>query len=310
MRLVNDKEEPVEVKSVDLIALISQMFLVALGIATWVFSPMTMVLSHCRFTNPWSKVAGLGGAVLALLLLEVPPAQVVLGFVFGLFVADSLQRQVKPMQLLAQSLLVGLSVAVVALAWSSVTQNIPLGQFWAQWVSDVVEKLKTTQGFEGAMNWVVVKDLLTFEGPFLYLSALLLATWVSIGAAAHFGWVTDGKSPYCATSLRDFRLPKWIGISFIVSFVATMLVKSQFQYLAGGIFRVLSGFMFIQGTICLSIVFSQRGVRRPVRTLVYSVAIVLGFYALVGMGILSPWILRKRREASPQVLSNQLEEQT
>lgn len=310
MRLVNDKEEPIEVKSVDLIALISQMFLVALGIATWVFSPMTMVLSHCRFTNPWSKVAGLGGAVLALLLLEVPPAQVVLGFVFGLFVADSLQRQVKPMQLLAQSLLVGLSVAVVALAWSSVTQNIPLGQFWAQWVSDVVEKLKTTQGFEGAMNWVVVKDLLTFEGPFLYLSALLLATWVSIGAAAHFGWVTDGKSPYCATSLRDFRLPKWIGISFIVSFVATMLVKSQFQYLAGGIFRVLSGFMFIQGTICLSIVFSQRGVRRPVRTLVYSVAIVLGFYALVGMGILSPWILRKRREASPQVLSNQLEEQT
>lgn len=67
MQLVNDKPDKTEVKSVDVFALISQMFLVSVGIATWVFAPMVMVFSHCRFTNPWSKLAGLGGAILALL---------------------------------------------------------------------------------------------------------------------------------------------------------------------------------------------------------------------------------------------------
>ncbi|NBX68122.1 MAG: hypothetical protein EBR01_04045 [Proteobacteria bacterium] len=310
MRLVNDKQEPIEVKSVDLLALVSQMFLVALGIATWVFSPMTMVMAHCRFTNPWSKVAGIGGALLALILLEVPLAQVVLGFVFGLFVGDSFQRQIKPMQLLSQALMVGLGTAVVELVWGSVSQNTSIGLFWTSWVGDLIEKLKATQTFEGAMNWSLIKDLVTFEGPFLYLSALLLSSWIALGSAAHFGWVNDGKSPYSSVSLRELRLPHWVRLSFIVSLVATMLVKSQFQYLAGGIFRVLSGLMFIQGTICLSVVFSQRGIRRGVRTLVYSVAILLGFYALVGMGIMSPWILRKRRGVSPQAPLNQLEEQT
>jgi len=310
MRLVNDKQEPIEVKSIDIFALISQMFLVSVGIATLVFAPMTMVLSHSRFTNPWSKLAGLGGAVLALVMLEVPLSQVVVGFVFSLFVGDSFHKQVKPFQLLTQALALGLTVAVLGLFWGAVAQHIKPTEFWVQWVGDLIARLRGTSAFEGAVNFELIKDLVIYEGPFLYLSALLLSAWIALGAAAHFGWVTDEKSPYSSNSLRQFSVPKWVAGAFLVSFFLTLTVTSNFQYLVGGIFRVLSGFMFIQGSICLSVMLSQRGVRHGVRTLVYGVAVLLGFYALVGMGIMSPWILRKRRGVSPQISPNNLEEQT
>ncbi len=310
MRVVNDKQDPVEVKSVDIFALISQMFLVSVGIATWVFAPMTMVLSHCRFTNPWSKVSGLGGAILALLFLEVSLAQVVIGFVLSLFVADSLQKEVKPFQLLSQSLAVALVAAAGCLIWGSITENIRVQDFWGRWVAELIEKLKATHALDGAMNIAVIKDLILYEGPFLYLLASLLSIWIAVGAAAHFGWVKEEKSPYSAVSLKAFRVPRWLSLCFIISFALTLVVTSRYQYLVGGVFRVLSGFIFIQGSICLSILLAQRGVRHSVRTFIYCVAVLLGFYALVGMGIMSPWILRKRRGISPQILPNYLEEQT
>jgi hypothetical protein len=68
--------------------------------------------------------------------------------------------------------------------------------------------------------------------------------------------------------------------------------------------------MFIQGSVCLALFLEQRRVRRGVRTLIYSMATVLGFYALVGMGIMSPWILRRKNRVSPQILRTNLEEQT
>lgn len=310
MRLVNDKQEPIEVKSVDVFALISQMFLVSVGIATGVFSPMVMVLSHCRFNNPWSKVAGVGGAVLAILLLEVPLAQVVIGFVFGLFVADCLQREVKPFHLISQAMAVGLIAAIACLFWGSITQHVTFSEFWGRWVVELIERLKATQAFEATMNWEMIKDLVLYEGPFLYLSALMLSTWIALGAAAHFGWVKEEKSYYSSASLKKLRIPRWLGLCFLASFVATFVIRSHYQYLVGGVFRVLSGFMFIQGSICLSIMLSQRGVRHGLRTLIYCVAVLLGFYALVGMGIMSPWILRKKGGISPQILPNNLEEQT
>ena len=310
MRLVNDKQETNEVKSVDVFALISQMFLVSVGIATWVFSPMVMVLAHCRFSNPWSKVAGLGGAVLALLFLEVPLSQVVIGFVLGLFVADSLSRQVKPFQLLSQSMAVALVAAVGALVWASFLEKISVGEFWAKWVGDLIEKLKTTQALEGSMNWNLLKELVLYEGPFLYLSAVLLSVWIAIGAAAHFGWIKEEGNSYSATSLKGIRIPRWLNLAFAGSFALTLLVTSDYQYVVGGVFRVLSGLMFVQGSICLSILLTQRGVRHSVRTFIYCVAVLLGFYALVGMGVMSPWILRKRSRISPQILPNNLEEQT
>jgi hypothetical protein len=310
MRLVNDKQETNEVKTVDIFALISQMFLVSVGIATWVFSPMVMVLSHCRFTNPWSKVAGLGGAVLALLFLEVPLSQVVIGFVLGLFVADSLSRQVKPFQLLSQSLAVALVTALGCLFWASLTENIKVGEFWAKWVVELIEKLKTTHALEGTINWSLVKDLVLYEGPFLYLSAVLLSIWIAVGSAAHFGWIKEESNRYSASSLKGITIPRWLNLAFAVSFALTLFVTSDYQYLVGGLFRVLSGFMFVQGSVCLSILLAQRGVRHSVRTLIYCVAVLLGFYALVGMGVMSPWILRKRGRISPQILMNNLEEQT
>jgi len=310
MRVVNDKQDPVEVKSVDLFALISQMFLVSVGVATWVFSPMVMVLSHCRFANPWSKAAGLGGAILALLFLEVPLAQVVLAFVVGLFVADGVERQVKPFQLISQTLAVAMLSALACLVWGAVVQGQALSHFWMNWVTTLVDRVQSGNALQKTVNWAALKDLILFEGPFLYLSATLMTLWISVGAAAHFGWIKEESNLYSSKSLKTFRVPRWVSLVFIVSFVGQLVVTSSYHYVAGGIFRVLSGFMFIQGSVCLALLLEQRKVRSGVRTLIYSMATVLGFYALVGMGIMSPWILRKKNRVSPQILRTNLEEQT
>jgi hypothetical protein len=308
MRVVNDREDPIEVKSVDIFALISQMFLVSVGVATWVFSPMVMIYSHSRFSNPWSKIASLGGAVLALLFLEVPVSQVVIGFVVGLFVADSVERQVKPFQMLSQSLALALAVALGCVVWGSLTQNKGISEFWMSWVSSLMEKLQVGNPIGQAMNWTALKDLILFEGPFLYLSATLMSIWVALGSAAHFEWFKSSENIYCSGRLKSLQLPRWLNIAFVVSFVSTLVGKPNEQYVLGGIFRVLSGFMFIQGSVCLAVLLQQRNVRKGIRTLIYIVATVLGFYALVGMGIMSPWILRRNR-ISPQILKENLEEQ-
>jgi Predicted membrane protein (DUF2232) len=310
MRVVNDKQDPIEVKSVDIFALISQMFLVSLGVATWVFCPMVMVVTHCRFTNPWSKLASLGGAILALLFLEVPLSQVLLGFVVSLVVADLFDRQVKPFQLLVQALLVALIAALGCLYWGAVGEHLSVGQFWMHWVAEVIDKLKSTNALEGAVNWVAIKELILYEGPFLYLSASLLSFWIALGSAAHFGWVKEETNVYSSKSLKALRLPRWMNPLFALFFALTLIVTSPAHYAISGVFRVLSGFLFIQGSICLSIVLEQRGVRKNIRTLIYCLSVLLGFYALVGMGMMSPWILRKRREVSPQISLSKLEEQT
>lgn len=309
MRVVNDKQDPIEVKSVDVFALISQMFLVSVGIATWAFSPLVMILAHCRFSNPWSKAAGLGGAVLALLFLEVPVYQVIIGFVVGLYVADGFNKQVEPFQLISQTVAVALVSALGCLAWGASAVKSSIYDFWVVLVTDWITRFQTGNPLKGSMNWEMVKNLLLFEGPFLYLSATLMATWIAIGVAAHFEWVKDDSNVYSSKALKNFRVPRWISLAFIVAFVGTLLVSSQYQYFIGGIFRVLSGFMFIQGSVCLALLLEHRGVRRGLRTLIYVVACMLGFYALVGMGIMRPWILRKRKGISPQIPNQNLEEQ-
>lgn len=309
MQLVNDKPDKTEVKSVDVFALISQMFLVSVGIATWVFAPMVMVFSHCRFTNPWSKLAGLGGAILALLFLEVSLPQVVIGFVFGLVVADSLSKETKLLHVFFQSLAVALFTAVGCLLWASFTENIKIGDYWVRWVGNLIAQLKTSNVLDKAIDWSLVQDLILYEGPFLYLSASLLSVWIAIGAAAHFGWVKEA-SPYSSKALKSFRLPIVFTMAFSIFFAASVVVTSEYRFVVGGLFRVLSGFMFVQGSICLSVLLAQRGVRRGVRTFIFCVAVLLGFYALVGMGVMSPWLLRKKRGISPQILPINLEEQT
>jgi hypothetical protein len=124
------------------------------------------------------------------------------------------------------------------------------------------------------------------------------------------GWIKEEGNLYSSKSLKTFKVPRWVSLLFIASFVGQLVVTSNYHYVVGGIFRVLSGFMFIQGSVCLALFLEQRRVRRGVRTLIYSMATVLGFYALVGMGIMSPWILRRKNRVSPQILRTNLEEQT
>jgi hypothetical protein len=139
-----------------------------------------------------------------------------------------------------------------------------------------------------------MRAIFLYEGPFLYLSGVILSLWLSVGIAAHLGWMAPGHR-YSGEGLRQVRLPAWVSVGFLALFVAAFFGPTRTEHLFGGIFRLAGSIMFVHGSICLSELLSRRVLRPRVRTLIYSLAIILGFYALMGLGVMSPWILRRKQ---------------
>ena len=140
-----------------------------------------------------------------------------------------------------------------------------------------------------------MRAILFYEGPFLYLSAALLSVWLSVGVVAHMGWLPSDH-PLSSEGLRRLRLPRWASFVFLVLFVAAFSSPIKFQYLFSGFFRLAGALMFIQGCVFLSEMLSRKLIQPRARTFIYSAAILIGFYALMGVGAVSPWILRNRKK--------------
>ena len=79
-------------------------------------------------------------------------------------------------------------------------------------------------------------------------------------------------------------------------FIGAFFGSQQVQHIFGGAFRLAGAVMFIQGCVSLSQLLARRMVQARSRTLIYSVAILLGFYVLMGMGVISPWLFRKKEK--------------
>ncbi len=136
------------------------------------------------------------------------------------------------------------------------------------------------------------------------LSGAILSFWLSVGVAAHLGWFAPGHA-VSAASLRALRLPGWVSLGFVALFVVTMRAGAGGAGYWGGGFRLVGALVFIQGCVLLSSLMDARQVAPRIRTLVYLVSILLGFYALVGMGVVGPWFFRKQlrvRAALPRTL--------
>ena len=297
MRVVNDnkQEEKTAGNELGFVAVASYSFLTALGIATVILGPLPMILSHIRLSDPWPKVSALLGAVLALALLDVPLPFVILVFVFGLFVSDTFGRVSSFWKLLALAFLVSVGLGVGILLTGAHTDKVSLLAYWGQGVDSLVKDIQSAVTVDKSFKWEMMRALLFYEGPFLYLSAAILSVWLSVGAVAHMGWLT-ADHPFSSESLRRLRLPRWVSIAFLALFVAVFSSPTKFQYLFSGVFRLAGALMFIQGCIFLSEVLSRKMVQPRSRTFIYSAAILIGFYALMGVGVVSPWILKNREK--------------
>jgi hypothetical protein len=298
MRVINDRDEKAESQEMGFFAVASHSFMCALGIFTAFFSPLPMIAAHLKLSDPWPKVAALTGAVLALGFLQLPLMMVLVLFIFGLFVSDGVWRETEFWKLILASSLVALVAGAGTFAVSAELNQVGLLAHWTDLIDKGVASLESAQKtlqMSSAINWEVLKNELLFEGPFLYLAAMLFSLWVSIGLAAHLGWMPEGHT-YSGIKLRELRFPGWLSVVFGAAFVVNVFVANErIHHFSGGLVHIVGVLMFAQGCICLSELMSRKAARPRVRSFVYAFAVLLGFYAVVGIGVISPWALRKHR---------------
>lgn len=293
MIISNDKPEQEQPPELGFFAMFSHALLSALGISSILLGPLPMILSALKLEQPWPRITSLLGAVLALVVLRAPVGPVLATFVFGLVVAESASAGENFWKLLTKAVLLAAGMGALGLFLAARFEGASPLPFWGQLVDSVIAQLKTAVSGDASFQWDAVRALLFYEGPFLLLSGAVLSLWFSVGAAAHLGWFGEGHE-LSADRLRELRLPPWFSVAFVALFVLLVSgVAGRFGYL-GGVFRLLGSIVFIQGCVALSNLMAVRQIAPRVRTLIYTVSILVGFYAVVGMGVMGPWLYRKR----------------
>jgi len=316
MRVLNDKlKGDKESTELGLLAVVSQSLFCALGMSTVLMGPLPMIHSHLRMTEPWPKITALLGAVVAMMFLEVPVFPVVVSFVVGLYLANGAYQRTPLFRLLLGALVVGGGVGLLGWIGASYAHHLSLGEYWRQFVDGLIvflqENFQTGLPIaEGDGKWASVRDMLYYQGPFFYLSAILISCWLSLGLAAHIGWWNE-KHPYSSRGLRAIEPSKGLSVAFSMLFLGDLFIDSLAGYVWGGGFRLVTLFVFVQGCLALSRLMQLKQFRPFVRAIIYSLFIVVGFYALVGIGWAYPFFSRNfknQRKVAMPLRPSQMEE--
>lgn len=305
MRIMNDSkpEEQSPRQEFSLLVAAGYGLLSGVAISTFFLGPLPVILAHLRLPQPWPKGVALLGAVLALVAFQAPMIPVALVFVASLVVADSVSEDRNFWGCLVRVVPVAAGMGILGLILLGLSKGIDPLAYWELLTGRIVDELQRTVQVPKGFDWPAVQNILQWEGPFLYLSGVVLSAWLSVGLAAHMGWI-DKDHPCGSKGLRALRLPAPICWAGAAGFAALALLGSPTGLFSGAV-RLLGALLFVQGAVCLSVVMHQRGAAPRLRTLVYLAAVSLGFYALVGLGVVSPWFFRKRA-ALP--LNKELEE--
>ncbi len=308
MRVMNDKEERKEPIEIDLLAVISQGFLCSLGMATFMLSPLPIIHSHLKLVNPWPKVATLLGAILAVSVLELPVLPVVLSFVVGIFMADNYANEVPFWKNFSGSVLVGVLVAAGSLFLNASLEKVTVLQYWTQAVGNFITIAQDSVKLnDSSFQWKDLSTVLIYQGPYFLVSSCILMFWFNVGIAAHLGWVTETHA-YSARSLRAIKLPNALSIIFVGLFALNSAQLGAAHHFVSGMFRVLGTLLFVQGMVTLSNALAIKGTKRGTRALVYFFSCTVAFYAVIGLGVLSPWFFKNKGKRSADTPTVKLEE--
>jgi hypothetical protein len=297
MRVLNDREPKTETTQLDFFAVVAHSLFCAIGITTVVFGPLALLFSYSRLSEPWPKVSALAGAVLALFLFQASPVAVVIVFAFSLFVADSAWRGMAFPRMLMGSVALALLLAAGSLAVSAELQHSTVPAFWYTLVDNIVTQIESARkafSIDQGSDLEAMKNFLRYEGPFLYLSGMVTSFWLSLGMAAHFGWFPK-EHRFCANGLRKIRYPAWISFAFLAVLLLDLFGGERIPFYLDGFFSLFGSFMFIQGTIFLSQILELKGVPSYQRTVLYGLAVFLGFYFVLLVGAAAPWLRRRNK---------------
>lgn len=304
MRLVNDRQRDEEQGlAVPLGLFILCTLLVAFGVAGVFFAPAPFLLAQLRLPDPWSKLAALGGTALALIGFGAPLPWVLYAFVVGLVFAQGVQENRPLLRLFGQTLGVAVLGGIAVVLLTNLQNGVPVSPLvaWNGSVDWAVQRLQEAVPGElgergklllGAADWKMLRERLLLQGPLLYVAFSLLLLWLSLGFAAHYRW-TEGLSRLSGEGLRTAQLPVWAPMVFVALFAATYFVPpGPGLELLVGMVRIFAVVLFAAGSLVLSRYLHRRQLAPLYRSLVYGVAILFGFYALVGLACASPLVRR------------------
>lgn len=288
MRLLNDKSEEASEQKRDPFEILVHATLCGLGLATVILGPLPIIFAEARLVQPWPKVTAVAGALIALLLFSSFPLMTGFSFVLGVFVADSVQRRVDFWPLLYRCIALAIGMAVSYIGIYSWQQQISIFQSWPQLIQTLITYTQLSVPSTLSVNWDALLKTLIKQGPFLYLSLVLLCVWLSLGIAAHLGWQSS-NSQYNGSALRALKMPSWLSLLFLSIFIPSLLLKEVGNWvMTHALLEVGGVLMFIGGCIQMSRWMFSARVPSFLRTLLYSVTISLGPYILIGLGVLAP----------------------
>ncbi len=297
MNILNDTPRKETAPPLDPFRVITLALFAGAAMSTFLLAPMPLLLAGWRLPEPWSKVVGLGGAAIALLVLEAPMPWVAVAFSMALVFSDQVNRQKPLWGALGMSVLVSLLVAVGVFFFQVRLAHESPMPFWRDFIHALVTEMQTFFEGKSGVDFALLEQTLYQQAPFLLAGLAFVSSWISLGAAAHFGWVHPEKGPSSRTLRASMQLPAWFSVLASFSFLASILFTLPFY--AAGVVRFLGCLLFMQGTLCLSDILSRRRVSRAGRTWVYVLSVVFGFYALLALGVISPWYFRAARLAGP-----------
>jgi hypothetical protein len=295
MRVVNDQNEnKPKAEPVNLLSLPFYALLCGLGFSSVLMSSFAVILVHRRLPDYWPKVVSIAGALIALLVLEVPLPIVLLSFVLAVFVADSIQRQVPVWNLMIRTLLLTTVLGLIGLAVISQSlDGAKLLTGWIQFVDRVVQQAQQSGLLFPGWDPAMLRNLLLYQGPFYFLSGCLLSVWFSVGLAAHLKWQSE-QDVYSSQNLRGLRLPRAMSVIVLFVWTANAFNQTPSQFWLAGLLHLFFVIFSVQGTTVLSTFMAQRGWKNGPRALVYVGFLFVGFYALVGLGLMSPFVFIKK----------------
>ncbi len=287
MRVVNDRQpQGTEIPQVNFSEVVFWSLLCSIGFSSLFLAPLPVIVAHVRLTDPWSKLAALLGAIIGLFYFELPVWTVAFEFVLSLLAADLILKEKGLWMVLMAPVGAVAAMAGSGVAFLSSQKGMSVPQFWRELVASWIAQLKVAVP-ETPIDWNVMSSVIAEQGHFLFVGLMLLSIWISVGLTSHFGVFPLGHK-LLGSELRKNVSPKWFSVVFIALFLLG-LVKWPLSPVFLGFFRIVSAVMFVFGTCAVSRVLSRRKMVGPIRSAIYVVSVLLGFYVVVGLGFVSAW---------------------
>lgn len=300
MNVLNDKTKETT-PEIDFLHVATLVLFAGAAGATFLLAPLPILIAQWKLPEPWPKGVALLGAIVAVFALEAPVPWAAVAFVLSIVFSDLIKNKRGLWHSLTVSTLAALAAAFAIFFFFSRLENSAPLAFWQGLVHKLLAQAQASFQSGVQVDWPSLEKVFLYEAPFLLAALCWMSCWVSFGLAIHFRLLGETAAFLGKNLRKSVRAPFLAVASAGAAYAAALLVPLPF-YLAGSL-RLAGCFLAVLGTVCLSDILNRRKASKNARTWVYALAVLFGFYALVALGVVSPWYFRaaKLRDAAVAV---------